>query len=66
MNFDMIRELTKEEQSNYTKEMKLIRDNFKKHIVPEKYPETISNIHNILLSIKNQEIMRDQMIELSS
>lgn len=68
MNFYDIGELSEEEKEAFINEMSHIRSQLESHIIPEAYPEQISNILTLSLPIikGHIELVRDNMVEISA
>jgi hypothetical protein len=54
------------EREKYEQDMKRIRNELESHIIPESYPDLISNFNMMLISCLNPEIIREEIINLSS
>lgn len=54
------------ERVKYVQDMKQIRNELEAHIIPESYPDLVSNFNMMLMSSLNPEIIREEIINLSS
>ena len=54
------------ERVKYVQDMKQIRNELEAHIIPESYPDLVSNFNMMLISSLNPEIIREEIINLSS
>lgn len=64
-NFDF-HDISISEREKYVQDMKQIRNELEAHIIPESYPDLISNFNMMLISSLNPEIIREKIINLSS
>lgn len=64
-NFDF-HDISISEREKYVQDMKQIRNELEAHIIPESYPDLISNFNMMLISSLNPEIIREEIINLSS
>lgn len=54
------------EREKYVQDMKQIRNELEAHIIPESYPDLVSNFNMMLISSLYPEIIRDEIIKISS
>lgn len=59
-------QISKEEQEMYVLEMKQIRSELEAHIIPNSYPNLISNFNITMISVFHPEIVREEIIKISS
>lgn len=64
-NFDF-HDISISDREKYVQDMKQIRNELEAHIIPESYPDLISNFNMMLISSLNPEIIREEIINLSS
>uniref|UniRef100_UPI0011C42A3E hypothetical protein n=1 Tax=Enterocloster aldenensis TaxID=358742 RepID=UPI0011C42A3E len=64
-NFDF-HDISISEREKYVQDMKQIRNELEAHIIPESYPDLVSNFNMMLISSLYPEIIRDEIIKISS
>ena len=63
---NLFNDISTGEKEKYIQDMKRIRNELESHIIPESYPDLISNFNMMLISSLNPEIIREEIINLSS
>lgn len=63
---NLFNDISTSEKEKYIQDMKQIRNELEAHIIPESYPDLISNFNMMLISSLSPEIIRDEIINISS